>query len=133
MRYGPQARDAWWRLNSPHPIPDDLGILLPHQTGQQHTTHLPMARLAAALLIDAIRCLHLRPAHQLHQEALRYLLGPAGNESIPCQQACELAGIDREHLGRRLRDAGYGFDTFTFAKSLRIVGRRRAGGSRSAA
>jgi len=132
MRYGPRARSAWWRLNSPHPIPDDLGVLLPPQTGQQHTTHLPMARVAAALLIDAIRCLHFPPAHRLHQDALRYLLGPPRDETLPCEQACQLAGVDREHLRRRLRAAGYGWSADTPPRGIRILGRRRASGARTA-
>src|SRR5215475_3778499 len=133
MRYGPQARAAWWRLKSPHPIPDDLGTLLPAQTGQQQAIHLPMARVAAALLIDAIRCLHFPPAHRLHQDALRYLLGPDHDETIPCEQACQLAGVDPEHLRRRLRLAGYGWNATGPRTVIRVIGRRRAGGSWSAA
>jgi hypothetical protein len=94
-------------MNSPHPIPDDLGILLPEQQAERHATHLPMARVAAAVLIDAVRCLHQPPASTLHRDALRYLLGPAGQEVMPCDRACELADIDPEHLRRRLRAAGY--------------------------
>jgi hypothetical protein len=131
MRYGPRGRSAWWRMGERNPIPDDLGILLPDQTGLQHATHLPMARLAAALLIDAVRCLHTPPDRPLHQEALRYLLGPSHQETLPCEQACQLAGIEREHLRRRLRAAGYWWDATCPLVTIRI-GRRRAGGRRVA-
>jgi len=132
VRYGPGGRSAWWRGLDHHPIPADLGILLPDQTGQQQPTHLPMARLAAALLIDAVRCLHTPPGTGLHQDALRYLLGPPHDETLPCEQACQLAGIDPEHLHRRLRAAGYGWNADMPVRGIRIVGRRRASGSRTA-
>ncbi len=126
MRYGPGSRSAWWRVGSHPPIPEDLGILLPTQTGLQHATHLPMARVAAAVLIDAVRCLHTPRHLKLYQEALRYLMGPDHHEAIPCEQACQLAGIDREHLRRRLRAAGFSWDAKAPSVTLRIGKRYRA-------
>jgi len=101
---------AWWKA-TPYQIasvPEDLGDMLPGQAPTQKTTHLPMARIAAAMLVDAVKCLGLPREHRMYREAVTYLLGPDNGAPIPCDIACALAGIDRERLKRRLRAAGHG-------------------------
>lgn len=111
MRYEAGAR-SWWKEQGPyHPttfIPGDIGTLLPEQCVGRFLAEQPMTRVAAALLVDAVRCLALPPTKKTYQEAVRYLFGPPRGEAISYETACQLAGISCDHLRRRLRRAGHG-------------------------
>jgi hypothetical protein len=110
MRYEAGAR-SWWK--GPHQptvfIPDDIGTLLPEQRVGRFLVDQPMARVAAAMLVDAVRCLALPRTSKTYREAVRYLFGPPDGEVIPYETACQLTGISCDHLRRRLRRAGHGF------------------------
>jgi hypothetical protein len=104
-----------------------MGILLPEQEVRvRPVTDAPMARLAAALLIDAVRCLAFPRKHRLYQDALGYLLGPARNEALPCEIACQLSGITQDHLRRRLRAAGHWWGAHRPPTRIRIGHRKTA-------
>lgn len=127
-RYAAGARSWWARPGySRATIPDDWDVLLPEQTpGTMLASHLPMRRLAAALLVDAVKCLAYPREHRYYRDALRYLLGPPRDEVLPCEIACQLAGITHDHLCRALRAAGHDWDAEEAPKRFRFGHRMSA-------
>jgi len=111
MRYEAGAR-SWWKGPHHQPttfVPNDIGALLPEQRGGGlFLVDQPMARVACALLVDAVRCLGLPPSKKTYQEAVRYLFGPPRGEPIPYETACQLTGIGSDYLRCWLRRAGHG-------------------------
>jgi hypothetical protein len=104
-----------------------MGTLLPEQIVRvRPVTDGPMARLAAALLIDAVRCLAFPREHRLYKDALLYLLGPSRDEALSCEIACQLVGVTRDHLRRRLRSAGHWWDVNRPPDRIRIGHRKTA-------
>src|SRR5262245_50051245 len=91
-------------------IPADLGTVVPAQwpPGRYRRAHRGggVARLGAALLADAWRCLDSQAtdrASRARQAALQWFLDPPGAEAITLVFACALAGVEPEAVRRRVR------------------------------